>query len=135
MITRLALGSHRTQERKVSMKIRTSRKGGFTLVEIMIVVAIIGLLAAIAIPNFVKARVTAQTTGCINNLRQIDGAIQTYALEAHVAPDAGITLDNLKPYIKLDSNGDIPHCPAGGTYSVTTVNANPTCSVMGHKLP
>ena len=95
--------------------------------EIMIVVAIIGLLAAIAIPNFVKARTTAQATGCINNLRQLDGAIQTYALEAHLAPDAAVSLDNLKPYIKLDSNGDIPHCPANGSYSVTSVNAAPTC--------
>ena len=63
------------------MKINTSRKAGFTLVEIMIVVAIIGLLAAIAIPNFVKARSTSQMNACINNLRQIDGAKQQWALE------------------------------------------------------
>ena len=118
------------------MKKRTSPKGAFTLVEIMIVVAIIGMLAAIAIPNFVKARVTAQQTGCINNLRQLDGALNTYALEAHLGADAALTdLNVLKPYIKLDSNGDIPHCPAGGTYSITTVSNSPTCSVAGHRLP
>ena len=103
----------------------------------MIVVAIIGLLAAIAIPNFVKARTTAQATGCINNLRQIDGAIQTWALEAHKAPNDSVALDDVKPYIKLDSNGNIPACPAGGTYSTTTVSNSPTCSLsgLGHKLP
>ena len=63
------------------MKMRTSRRGGFTLVEIMIVVAIIGLLAAIAIPNFVKARTASQTNACIANLKQIQGAKATWALE------------------------------------------------------
>ena len=63
------------------MNIRSNGKAAFTLVEIMIVVAIIGLLAAIAIPNFVKARNTAQAGACINNMKQIDGAIDLFAVD------------------------------------------------------
>src|SRR5437867_11153089 len=99
------------------MKIRTSRKAGFTLVEIMIVVAIIGLLAAIAIPNFVKARTSSQANACINNLRQMDGAVQQYALETRLASTATYTLPLIQPYIKLTSTGNLPGCPAGGTYT------------------
>ena len=63
------------------MKFKKLHRAAFTLVEIMIVVAIIGMLAAIAIPNFVKARNTAQANACNNNMRQIDSAIQQWALE------------------------------------------------------
>ena len=122
------------------MKKRTSRTAAFTLVEIMIVVAIIGLLAAIAIPNFVRARTTAQMNACINNLRQLDGAVQQWALENKRASTDTYTLDNLKLYIKLDSNKEIPGCPGGGTYTVgATVDNPPTCSLSppptNHKLP
>jgi prepilin-type N-terminal cleavage/methylation domain-containing protein len=118
------------------MKVSASKKSGFTLVEIMIVVAIIGLLAAIAIPNFVKARTTSQQNACINNLRQMDGAVQQYALENKLPSSAAYTLTALQPYIKLDSNGNIPGCPAGGTYKEgADVTKPPTCSVTGHALP
>ena len=97
--------------------------------EIMIVVAIIGLLAAIAIPNFVKARNTAQATGCINNLRQIDAAKQTWALEKGQGPDATPQEADLLQYIKADRNGKIPACPAGGQYTINSVGTLPTCSL------
>jgi prepilin-type N-terminal cleavage/methylation domain-containing protein len=123
------------------MKIKTLNKSGFTLVEIMIVVAIIGLLAAIAIPNFVRARSVSQANACINNLRQMDGAVQQWALENGKRSTAPYTLSVLKPYLKLDSSDNIPGCPASGQYSAGATVANPpTCSLSsaspnGHVLP
>ena len=121
------------------MKIRATKKSGFTLVEIMIVVAIIGLLAAIAIPNFVRARTQSQMNACINNLRQMDGAAQQWALENKKASSDTYALSNLKLYIKLDSTGNLPACPGGGTYATGgSVTNPPTCSLSSsanHKLP
>src|SRR5947209_4254797 len=115
------------------MKTRTALTQGFTLVEIMIVVAIIGLLAAIAIPNFIRARTTAQKNACINNLRQIDGAIQQWALENKKGPADPVAFTDISSYLK---NSVI--CPAGGTtfansYSIDNVGNKPTCNSTGGK--
>ena len=118
------------------MKLKQNDRGGFTLVEIMIVVAIIGLLAAIAIPNFVKARNTAQAGACINNMKQIDGAIDLFALENNKTDGDPVTGENIKAYIK---GGEMPKCPAGNKdYTLTgTVGAavSVTCPNAGNTPP
>jgi prepilin-type N-terminal cleavage/methylation domain-containing protein len=116
------------------MQVKTNRKSGFTLVEIMIVVAIIGLLAAIAIPNFVKARTTAQKNACIANLKQIDGAKEQWALENKKTSGDTVDTTAVNSYLK---NSQAPACPANGTYSYNNVGTAPTCSqgsALGHTL-
>ena len=112
------------------MQTRYSNRAAFTLVEIMIVVAIIGLLAAIAIPNFVRARENAQRTACQANLRSIAGAKMTWALEqrrgnADVPTDA----DLFGPTLYISAK---PGCPANGSYTINQVDTKPTCSVVMH---
>lgn len=116
------------------MKTRSTRNAGFTLIEIMIVVAIIGLLAAIAIPNFVHARTQAQTNACINNLRQIDGAKQEWGLENKQAATVTPNSSDLQPFMGRGLGGTLPSCPLtnnsfAGSYTIGDLQTAPTCKL------
>jgi prepilin-type N-terminal cleavage/methylation domain-containing protein len=117
------------------MKTDAPCRKGFTLVEIMIVVAIIGLLGAIALPNFVQARKTSQTDACINNLRQIDGAKQQFALEAGKTTDYTPVAGDIQPYLGRGDTGSLTrvYCPLVtplpmGGYTINAVGTPPICT-------
>jgi len=118
---------------------KMQRQQGFTLVEIMIVVAIIGLLAAIAIPNFIKSRATSQANACIANMQQIDGATTEWALETHHTqgdtPPNVVGLTNLG-YLHTPG-GNAPLCPAQGNYTIASIGTTPsvTCSLGNTVTP
>lgn len=96
----------------------------------MIVVAIIGLLASIAIPSYVKARTKAQEVGCIQNLQKIEAAKQMWATENRKVGTEVPTDDDLfgtTKYIRTK-----PPCPANGSYTLGIVDDKPACSVASH---
>ena len=115
---------------QTNTKLTAKPEAGFTLVEIMIVVAIIGLLAAIAIPNFIKARNASQKAACVANLRTMDGAKATWALEQKKSN--GDTPTDADLFGNASYIREKPGCPSSGTYSLNQVDTKPSCTVSDH---
>jgi prepilin-type N-terminal cleavage/methylation domain-containing protein len=108
------------------MKIRTSSRAGFTLVEIMIVIAIIGLLATVAVPNLLRARKKTNEQVCAMNLDAIDNSKQQWAIENKKSDKDIPTEDDIRVYLK---DSKFPSCPGGGTYTINAVDQKAICSV------
>lgn len=114
------------------MKQKPNSKRAFTLVEIMIVILIIGILMAIAAPNFIKARGTSRKQSCIASLKEIDSAKDQWAMDNKKDSGATVALTDIVGatlYIK-----NTPSCPSGGSYTLNNVGADPVCSTSGHSL-
>jgi prepilin-type N-terminal cleavage/methylation domain-containing protein len=106
----------------------STRVGGFTLVEVMIVVAIVGLLATMAIPHYLRAAEASRANACINNLRQIDQAKEQWAFENNKASGEAVTDADLDIYVKRGYDGIIE--PLGGDYNIMPVGEDPQCNVF-----
>jgi len=108
-------------------KFAKKARHGFTLVEIMIVVLIIGILLAIAVPNFLRARESSRAKACVSNLKQIEAAKEQWAMDTKAATTATPTFADLvgpTKYIK-----STPVCPSNGTYTVNDMSTDPVCSI------
>lgn len=116
------------------MKQPSDRKNsGFTLLEVIITITIIGLLAAIAVPNMIIARSKAQTNGCINNLKHIDAAIQQWALEENKGIGAPVSAADLTPYLGRGGSLASVFCPVdnskrfANSYTLLNTVTRPVC--------
>ena len=109
---------------------RPKTRRGFTLVEIMIVVLIVGVLSSIAVPSWISARTKSRKQACTGNLKKLETAKEQWTLENHVPEGSACDMTDLHPaYLK-----SVPRCPTAGTYEVHPVGERPTCNVAGHEL-
>jgi prepilin-type N-terminal cleavage/methylation domain-containing protein len=119
-------------EAKLIVSNHFTKTQGFTLLEIMIVVAIIGSILAIAIPNLVKSRTLAQYNICVANLSKIEAAKQIFGAEnGKINGDPVDDIDLIGPELYL---AEMPECPAGGTYTINPIGTVCVCTIDGHKI-
>ena len=113
---------------------RSKNNSGFTLIEIMIVVLLIGILLAIAVPNFIYAREQSRRKACIGNLRKIEWAKDAYLMDNNLDNNTAITATNIYPASGLGYIKVAPNCPSGGSYTIGDGKTDPSCtfSTNGH---
>jgi hypothetical protein len=110
-------------------KRRTPLSNRFRLLTVSIIGLLVGFVVAIVIPRFVAGMLASSANACLINLRQIDAAKAEWALEKGKTNGTPVTEDDIKPYIKLDANGNLPKCGLGGTYIIGRVGNDPACSI------
>lgn len=106
------------------------KTSGETIIKWVALCLFIGLLtAAIAAPHFVRARAVISANACMNYLHEIDAAKNERALKNGKKTEDACTEADIRPYVKLDANGNFPRCPDGGVYTIGKIDENPTCSL------
>jgi hypothetical protein len=116
-------------------KRKTPLSGKARILTVLTVFILVGFVAIIVVPDFVAGTRFRQANACVSNLRQIDAAKNQWALENGKTNGTLVTENDIKPYIMLNTNGDFPKCPLGGTYNIGRVGEDPKCSIGASAWP